>query len=102
MQRSFDISVMTPLGKFSGTLEFTAENTVVHGFLSFLGMKSQFEGEFINDNLAFSGAMETPLGKIDYKAKATVFSDGIEGEGTTSLGVLSFSSYSGRRRKPKA
>lgn len=65
-------------------------------------MKSQFEGEFINDNLAFSGAMETPLGKIDYKAKATVFNDGIEGEGTTSLGVLSFSSYSGRRRKPKA
>ena len=46
--------------------------------------------------------METPLGKIDYKAEATVFSDGIEGEGTTSLGVLSFSSYSGRRRKPKA
>lgn len=46
--------------------------------------------------------METPLGKIDYKAKATVFNDGIEGEGTTSLGVLSFSSYSGRRRKPKA
>lgn len=102
MQRSFDISVMTPLGKFSGTIEFTAENTVVQGFLSFLGMKSQFEGEFINDNLAFFGAMKTPLGKIDYKAKATVFNDGIEGEGTTSLGVLSFSSYSGRRRKPKA
>ena len=102
MQRFFDISVMTPLGKFSGTIEFTSENAVAHGFLSFLGMKSLFEGSLINDNLAFFGAMETPLGKIDYKAEATVFSDGIEGEGTTSLGVLSFSSYSGRRRKPKA
>ena len=37
---------MTPLGKFSGTIEFTAENTVVQGFLSFLGMKSLFEGAF--------------------------------------------------------
>lgn len=34
MQRSFDISVMTPVGKFSGTIEFTVENAVVHGFLS--------------------------------------------------------------------
>ena len=43
---------MTPLGKFSGTIEFTAENTVVQGFLSFLGMKSLFEGSLIKKLLS--------------------------------------------------
>ncbi|MBO8436814.1 MAG: hypothetical protein IAA97_07550 [Spirochaetes bacterium] len=93
---SFDIYVRSPFGKYHGQLDLSREASIVTGSLSFLTFSSDFSGAVDGDEISFKGAMSTPLGLIQYDARAVVSGDTIEGVAQTRLGAIAFSSKEGR------
>ena len=94
---SFEIFVRSPFGKYRGTISFTRNNGIVTGTMSFLAFSSDFSGAASSgDELSFKGAMDTPVGRIEYDARASVHGNSIEGTAMTRLGTMTFSSREGR------
>ena len=93
---TFEVFVRTPFGKYNGTMSFSRLNGIVNGSLSFLVFSSDFSGASDGDDISFKGYMETPIGKLDYDARATIKNSVIEGSAETRLGTMAFSSREGR------
>ena len=64
--------------------------------MSFLAFSSDFSGAASGDELSFKGAMDTPVGRIEYDARAALHGNSIEGTALTRLGTMTFSSREGR------
>ena len=57
---------------------------------------SDFSGAASGNSISFTGCMETPIGKIDYDARAFVSDGSISGSAETRLGTIAFSSKEGK------
>ena len=93
---TFDIFVRSPFGKYKGQISFSRSNGKVEGVLNFLHFSADFSGAASDDEISFKGFMETPIGKLDFEARAVIRKGLIEGSAITRLGVMTFSSKEGR------
>ncbi len=93
---SFEIFVRSPFGKYHGKIQLKRDAGLVEGTLNFLTFSSDFTGAADGDSLSFKGSMVTPVGRIDYDARAVIEGAAITGSAQTRLGVISFSSKEGR------
>ena len=94
----FDVYVRTPCGKYRGEIRMRRERGEVSGSLSFMVFSSDFSGAEDGDAVSFRGSIDTPIGTLDYDARAHIDGDSIEGSAVTRLGTMTFSSHEGRRR----
>ncbi len=86
----YRITVRTPFGRFSGTMELSIDGDSASGTLSFMSFSSSFIGDVSGNSLSFSGSFDTPIGALEYKASAAIESDGVHGTADTRLGKLEF------------
>ena len=93
---NFEIFVRSPFGKYRGTLSFSRNTGRIIGTISFMFFSSDFSGAENGKDISFAGSLETPIGTIDYDARATVSENAISGSAKTRLGVMTFSSKEGR------
>ena len=82
---SYEIFVRSPFGKYRGTISFSRDGGTIQGTISFLVFSSDFTGAADGDSLSFKGALETPIGKIDYDARARVSGSQLEKGTSPSL-----------------
>lgn len=93
---SYEIFVRSPFGKYRGTISFSRDGGTIQGTISFMAFSSDFAGAADGDYLSFKGALETPIGKIDYDARARISGRQLEGVAETRLGPMAFSTKEGR------
>lgn len=86
----YSITVRTPFGRFSGRMELSIEGDSASGILSFMSFSSSFIGDASGNSFSFSGTFDTPIGALEYKASASIESDGVHGTADTRLGELEF------------
>ena len=75
-------------------------NTLIVPFLMLLcvfyhpelrrAFSSSFTGDASGNSFSFSGTFDTPIGALEYKASASIESDGVHGTADTRLGKLEF------------
>ena len=96
----YPISVKTPFGTFSGTIDINIDGSAVSGSFSIIGLSSAFSGEAGGAGVSFAGSLETPAGEIAYSASGAVSPEGFSGIAETRLGAFEFAPpYRGRRRR---
>lgn len=93
---NFEIFVRSSFGKYRGTLSVRRKDGRADGVISFLHFSSDFTGTVSGEDFSFSGCLETPVGKIDYEARATIADGHVSGSAKTRLGTMSFSSKEGK------
>ena len=78
---TYDIKAKTPLGKKSGRLVLTTNDTQCEASLEMLNKKTRSMGTVDGDNLVFTGTVNLPfpLGKVNYELTGTVKGDDLEG-----------------------
>lgn len=64
---NYDLSIPTPMGAINGKVALKSNGNQLMGTLECMGMKNNFNNGTVNGNQCnFSGALNTPLGNIEY------------------------------------
>ena len=80
-------SLNTPMGAINGTITLITNGNNVQGTIETMGMKNQFQGMKTKENeCAFKGNFNTPLGNIQYTATCTVNNNALELMANTNKG----------------
>lgn len=77
------------MGEFPGKVRINIDGTSISGVMSILNNDNPFSGGMIKDgNIAFSGELKTPIGKMAYDVTG-IFIDGrIDAMAKTKIGNL--------------
>lgn len=93
------VSVKTPLGTFSGTIDMDISGSTVTGGFNIMGFSSEFSGTADGEALCFSGSLMTPIGELSYNAEGSLSSDGFSGVAKTRIGDFEFAPPYHKRKK---
>ena len=95
------VSVKTPLGTFSGTIDMNISGSAVNGSFNIMGFSSEFSGSAADDSICFSGSLMTPIGELTYSADGNLSSDGFMGIAKTRIGDFEFAPPYHKRKKTR-
>ena len=90
----YKVSIETPMGAMDSTVVAVIDGTSLSGMISFMGKDNDFTGGTIdeNGNLSFTGALKTPIGKMDYTITGTLVDGVIDAVAKTKMGNLKIKS----------
>ncbi len=74
----FDLEMRTPLGKRHGTLELTAWNNLLNGYLTMFTRTTPIIGKCEENNITFEGSMITLMNTLTYQAEGIVTASGLD------------------------
>jgi predicted TIM-barrel fold metal-dependent hydrolase len=86
----YNIVVSSPMGEIDGTAELNINGTALAGSLTFMGKVNAFTGGTIDADgkVAFSGDLQTPMGKIPYTLTGTFKNGVIDALAKTKMGDI--------------
>lgn len=89
----YEVLVSTPMGELPGKVQINIDGTVLSGVMTLLNHDNPFSGGNIQDgNIAFSGEMKTPVGKMAYNVTGTFIDGRINAVAKTKMGNLDIKS----------
>lgn len=92
VEGKYNLSLNTPIGEITGTLELKKINGSLCGTLETMGTKNNFTGGTVEGNkCAFSGEFKTPIGPITYEILGIVEGDNLDIYAETNKGRFKIS-----------
>lgn len=90
----YKVSIETPMGAMDSTVVAVIDGTSLSGMISFMGKDNDFTGGTIDEHgkLSFTGALKTPIGKMDYIITGTLVDGVIDAVAKTKMGDLKIKS----------
>lgn len=90
----YKVSIETPMGAMDSTVVAVIDGTSLSGMISFMGKDNDFTGGTIDEHgkLSFTGALKTPIGKMDYTITGTLVDGIIDAVAKTKMGDLKIKS----------
>lgn len=90
----YKVSIETPMGAMDSTVVVVIDGTSLSGMISFMGKDNDFTGGTIDEHgkLSFTGALKTPIGKMDYIITGTLVDGVIDAVAKTKMGDLKIKS----------
>lgn len=90
MEKSYNITIQTPLGNENGKIIFIINNGTLNGTLEIMGSKNNFSNGEIRDNtFEFSGEIRKLITKRPYKVNGTFEDNSLTAFADTKYGLLS-------------
>ena len=92
----YDVVISTPMGDMDSKVTLNIDGTELSGTISFMNKVNEFKNGTIDEagNVAFSGDLQTPIGKIPFTISGTFFDGQIQAVAKTKMGDLEIRSKS--------
>ena len=88
----YKVAIRTQVGRFNSDIEIDINNDgTLTGNFEILNMNSTFSGRASDNNVEFTGKINTPIGELEYNAYGTIEGDDFHGIAKTRIGDFEFS-----------
>lgn len=89
MNGTFRVTLLTPIGSKSGTINFIDDNGVLSGSIHAMGSENPFRNGISNGNsFEFSGTLKIAFNRFDYTAKGSITGDTLSATAVTKFGIM--------------